>query len=876
MRWPLLVIGVSALAAAGALYYTVNNLRINTYPGDVLSDDLPWRQDLIAYNKAFPQSRDSIVIVVDGATPDQARDAAAQLYQRLTADTRHFEWVFFPQESRFFRENGLLFEDLPQLETLSARLAQVQPFLSEVSSDRSLKGLFALLDRALKEDKAAELELGNVFDSIGRAIHGHLEGSPAHLSWIELMTGKNTEPRDKRVLIEVMPRIAFNSLAPGQELLDAIRNAAAALALEPGSVQIRLTGEGALSLDELKSASLGAQMASVGSFVGVSLVLLIGLRSLWLVLAVQIALVLGLIFTAAFAALALGELNLISVAFSVMYIGIGADYAIYLCLRYRELARTSRNHRGALKKAVRHVAGSLEIGTLTTAIGFFCFVPTSYAGVAELGIISGVGMFISLVVTLAILPAMLSLQRPVRYLGRHDKPRQLPRFALDAMTLPLRHSGWVLATSCALGVLALSTLRSAQFDHNPLNLQDPQAESVQAFRELLQDGKNSPWSLAVLAANAEEAAALAAKLEQLPVVDEVRTLEDFVPSDQNEKLALIDELALILGPDLSSVTRKSPPTIDEQEDALRRFLATLSAYLAAHPTAADLRSGLALQRELTRLLAHIESLPPEAKGQALNGATAILLGSLDRELSQLSDALRARRVTVEDLPPDFTRRWISESGLHRVEIRPQEDLHERAAMQRFVAQVRQVAPRATGLPVVYLESSAAVVKAFLQAFAYALVAITIVLLLTLERKIDVVLVLVPLILASVLTGAAVTLLGVHFNFANIIALPLVFGMGVDNCIHMVHRFRTAPPPDGIVLHTSTALAVLLSALTNISAFGSLALSVHRGMASMGMVLTIGILMTLLCSLVVLPSLRARIQHVDHWLKRRARRRGEEI
>jgi hopanoid biosynthesis associated RND transporter like protein HpnN len=413
-----------------------------------------------------------------------------------------------------------------------------------------------------------------------------------------------------------------------------------------------------------------------------------------------------------------------------------------------------------------------------------------------------------------------------------------------------------------LGVLTLFALRAAQFDHNPLNLQDPQAESVRAFRDLLQDGRNSPWSLALLAPNAEEAMSMAAKLRKLPLVDEVRTLEDFVPKNQDEKLALIDELALTLGPDLKDAKRKPEPTNEEKENAVRSFLATLSAYLAAHPQAPDAGAGTALRRELEQFIASIDSLPPEARTQALDGLSAVLLGSLDRQLTQLSDALRARRVDVDGLPADFKRRWVSEGGLYRVEVRPKEDLSDRAAMQRFVDQVRAVAPHATGLPVVYLESSAAVVRAFLEAFAYALAAITVVLLLTLERKIDVVLVLVPLVLASLLTGAAMTLLGIQFNFANIIALPLVFGMGVDNCIHMVHRFRTAPPEDGIVLHSSTALAVLLSAFTNVSAFGSLALSLHRGMASMGMVLTIGILTTLLASLLVLPALLSRIQRFN--------------
>ena len=533
MRHSIAVILLAVLAAAGALYYTINTLRINTYPGNVLSDELPWRQDKLAYERAFPQFRDSLAIVLDGPTPDLARDAAARLYQRLSQDTQHFEWIFYPPESAFFRENGLLFQDPADLETLSAHLAKVQPFLAEVAADPSLRGVFSLLDKALREGKEGDIDLADVFDRLAVALRSDPRGSAAPLSWVEVMSGKDAKPTDRRVLMEAMPRIEYSTLAPGEELIASIRKVGDELGFAGQGVTLRISGAAALSVDELKSASVGAQMASLGSFLGVSLVMLLGLRSLWLVFTVQVGLVLGLIFTAAFAALTLGQLNLISVAFSVMYIGIGADYAIYLCLRYRELAQRSHSHQSALKRAVRHVGGSLEIGTLTTAIGFFCFIPTSYRGVAELGIISGGGMFISLVVTLCILPAFLGLRRPVAYAGPHAGHEPAWPWLTNLLSFPARHSKGVLMTAAAVAVLAVVQLRHGRFDENPLNLQDPTAESVRTFRELLRDGGNSPWSLAALVHSDEEAEALKQRLETLPAVDKVLALDDFVPKDQD-------------------------------------------------------------------------------------------------------------------------------------------------------------------------------------------------------------------------------------------------------------------------------------------------------------------------------------------------------
>lgn len=586
-------------------------------------------------------------------------------------------------------------------------------------------------------------------------------------------------------------------------------------------------------------------------------------------MATQISLILGLIFTAAFAAFFLGELNLISVGFSVMYIGIGADYAIYLCLRYRELAAHSVNHRSALKRTVRHVGGSLEIGTLTTAIGFFCFIPTSYRGVAELGIISGAGMFISLFVTLGILPAFLVLYRPVRFLGHHDAGHKpMPGWLQSFLAFPLRHSLAVLIIGTIIALLAAIQLGFASFDKIPLDLQDPSAESVQTFRELLRDKSKSPWALAALVKNQEEATAIKAKLEALPVVDKALTLDDFVPKNQDEKLDLIDQLALTLGPELESAGTKAPPSPDEEATALRQFLATLTAYLASRPDADDAPASFRLTTQLAGVVERIQSLQGPAHDEALHRLSAILVGSLPSQLQQLTDSLKAHPAGIADLPQDFSERWVSKEGIYRVEIRPKEDLHNPEAMRRFVEQVRQITPHTTGVPVLYLESSSAVLQAFSQAFIYAVMAITLVLFLTMSEKKDVFLILAPLLLASLLTGAAMALAGIHFNFANIIAIPLVFGMGVDNCIHMVHRFRTAPPRDGLLLHTSTALAVVLSALTNISGFGNLAVSPHRGMASMGIMLSIGILTTLICSMIVLPALLEQFEHLGRRLTRR--------
>jgi hypothetical protein len=635
-------------------------------------------------------------------------------------------------------------------------------------------------------------------------------------------------------------------MLPGGPAMRAIRETAASLQLTPEQgVSVRLTGGAALAYDELNSVSLGAQLASIGSLLMVGLVMVFGLRSGWLVFATLTALILGLVFTAFFATVAIGELNLISVAFAVMYIGLGADYAIYLCLRYKELSADDPDHRDALARAARHVGGSLGLCTLTTSIGFFAFIPTSYRGVAELGIISGAGMFISLFVTMVILPALLSLRRPSQ---RRIAGLRAPAALRKLLAAPLHHSRLVVIVAAALAVLAALLVRHARFDYNPLNLQDPKAESVVTYKSLLaQDGK-SPWSIVALARDANEARSMKARLLGLETVDSVNTIEDFVPEGQDAKLAVISDLTLTLGTELndSAVSAAPAPGAGETLEALRSLRTALGG--------TGSRSRDELIAQLDTLIGQLERSDATERARLLESAQQALLGSLPGRLAALSASLKAEQVTLASLPKDLHARWVSGDGRYRVEVVPKENLEDSRALRRFVNDVRRELPHATGSPIVYLEASDAVIKAFTQAFTYALVAITVLLWLSMRRRVDVVLVLTPLLLAALYTGAATVLLGMPFNFANIIALPMLLGMGVDNGIHMVHRFRTAPPEDGVMLNTSTAAAIGLSALTNASGFGNLAISPHAGTASMGVILTIGIFITLACTTYILPSL----------------------
>ena len=853
-RYALGLVLVASVATGALLFYTANNLGINTDTAEMLSETLPFRRNYNAFKTAFPQYDDALLIVIDASTPELAQEASKALAAQLENRSDLFLSVYVPGGNRFFQKHGLMYLSSAELQDLADNLAQIQPFLGRLTRDQSLRGLFSMLTAGMDAVmKGEELDLTPVFDRIQPGIEASIEQRQYSLSWQELMLGTRLTPNDRQAFILTKPHIDYSKPFPAEEAIKEVRRLAKNLHLTgENGVTVRLTGDAALEYEELLSVTRGAGIAGILALIMVGIVLFLGLRSSRLVLATLITLIMGLSWTASFAAASVGHLNLISVAFAVLYIGLSVDYAIHFCLRYKELIQQGVPLSAALEQSGRDIGSSLVLCSITTAIGFYAFIPTAFEGVAELGLISGTGMFISLIANVTILPALLSLM-PLTPDTLSAKPKRKGVTA-KLLAMPSQNSRFIRITALLLGLGATLLLPHVTFDSNPMNLRDPSSESVVTFKELLSQGKNSPWTLTVLASNSDDAARFAYNLSELEPVDMSLTLEKFVPADQEEKLAIIEQIELLVGPELSENSNQPPPTTKEQIAALRDFSAILGKYLKSTPSPPLSKAASRLDDTLARFLAGLRTQGPSMQKQTLGNLQASLLGSLPARLDALSASLQADKISKDDLPEELVEHWVSKNNHYRVTVFPRENLNDKAAMDRFVAAVRKVAPDAIGFPVIYLEAGDAVVKSFQQALVLAIIAVTILLLVLLRPKSDTLFVLLPLLLAGGLTGAASVVLGVPFNFANVIALPLLLGIGVDSGIHMVHRMRAAPPASGLILETSTARAVLYSSLTTMCSFGNLAVSPHRGMASMGALLTVGIAFTLLCTLVVLPAL----------------------
>ncbi len=858
----VVVLGVVITSVVG--WYAFENASINTDTSDMLSPDLPFRRNAHALSEAFPQFSDNILIVIDGDVADAADDAASALVARLTQAPELFGSVYDLAGEPFFLRHALLYLEQDELAKLSDRLAQAQPFLGTLSKDLSLRGLFRLIELAVEdaERSAPPVDLADTLQAIAEVMEAQLAGRHGLLSWQLLLSGDGDQPSPYRRLILIQPGLDYGSLQPASAAIAALRSIAAELHLDGADgVRMRLTGSAALAQEELKSVEEGMGLAALLAITLVLFLLFVGLRSMRLVVAALVTLAFGLVWTTGFAVAAVGQFNLISVAFAVLFIGLSVDFGIHFTLRYREAIEFGATHAAALATTASSVGGALALSATAAAIGFLSFLPTAYLGLAELGLIAGAGMFIALFANMTLLPALMTLA-PISRISERS-----PGGARGiAHTIVDRNARPILWTVLALGVGAAVLLPLARFDFDPLNLRDPNTESVATLVDLLADKSTSPYAITVLTDNLDRAMQLAARLRSLETVKAALTLADFVPVEQDEKLAVIDEMSLFLLPALSVDEQVLAPTPAQKQAAAIDLLARLDKLAVSVKQSELIAAAQRLSEALTRLLS------PSNDGKPLDELERRLLRSFPNQLERLRQSLQAGKVGLEDLPRGLVERQMASDGRARLEVFPAENLRDREAQRRFVRDVVALAPDATGAPIVIFEAGNAVVAAFIEAAVIAAILVLVLLLVVLRSLRDSSLVFAPIALSALLTVAASVVLDLPFNFANVIVLPLLFGLGVASGIHMVFRERErARTVD--VSQTSTPRAVLFSALTTIGSFASIALSSHPGTASMGVLLTMAISFTLLSSLIVLPALMIVFPPADGSLQKSLRSDG---
>jgi hopanoid biosynthesis associated RND transporter like protein HpnN len=832
-----LVLVAGFLLTIAAATYDITRFSITTDTQNLISQDLPWRQRQAAFFTAFPPK--DISVVVTASTPENAEQATNALQRDLSQRSSLFRAVVQPDSGDFFQRSALLFEPLPDVKKSIDGLSKAQLLIGALATDPSLRGVMKALSFAADGVQGGEIKLDQLAWPLSLAdstLSDVFAGKPATFSWQELAQGSRPQMTQLRHFIEVQPVLDFAALQPGRKATDAILRSAADLKVgEKFGAKVELTGPVPMNDDQFSVIRQTALRDTLTALLGALIIVWLALRSWKIVAAVFFSLTVGLATTAALGIAMVGAFNVISIAFFVLFVGLGVDFGIQFSVRYRSERHDQNDLREALRSAACKVGTPLSLAAAATAVAFFSFLPTNYRGLFELGLIAGCGMLIAFICSIIFVPAMLAALRPSQELTPIGFSSLAP---LDDFLQ--RHRIAVIAGTIIVVLAGTPLLSRLPFDFNPINLQSPNAASVKTYHELQGNPLTSGNDAEVLAASLDEANRSAQRLAALPEVSRTLTLSSFVPGDQDQKIAAVRTAAPRLEAALNPPQRQSAPSDKDVVEAIRATAANLSktAGKATEP-------GADAARRVSDLLMRLAQSNPAMRSKVEAAVVPSLVYGLDR----LRDSLGPQPVTVKTLPPNLIRDWLLPDGRARVQVLPKGD--DDISLRQFATSILAAEPSATGAAISLYESGKTVIDAFVEAGALALAAIAVLLFIALRRLTDVMLTLIPLLLAGAVTLEICVLTHTTINFANIIALPLLLGVGVAFKIYYIMAWREGRTG---LLQSPLTRAVIFSAMTNAVAFGSMWSSNYPGLSSMGKMMALALLCTMAAAVLFQPVL----------------------
>lgn len=858
-KYSLTTFFLMAVITAGCGWVSVDRFSINSEMNDLIEQDTAWRRDFDAFADQFPSLIQTAFVVVSGPSVKGVENTSKRLGENLLSNMDVFQEVYAPATDGFFRDHLLLYLDYEALSELADKLAEAQPMLTAVAQDQSLIGVLKLLRSSAENDPVEGLEpILRLLAESAEAVH---RGDQGEVSW----TDELFERDGTQYQLIILKGYSDHGLEqPNAVTIENIRKVIAQTEIDAG-VDVRLTGEIALEFEEIAAAKEGVKTAGIVSLLLLTLLLSLGVRSFRVIIVSLVLLLVGIVWTSAYALLTVGEYNTLSLIFLVMFFGLGIDFALHFCLRYQEallLSKDSFNppfgegraankrendekNQQALHTATASVGRAIVLCTVTTALGFLSFVPTEYKGLADLGVISAGGMVIAAFLTFTLIPAFFSFFGPPT---RNFDPSF--SFGRGWMSSLVKHPRKVMSVLIFSALGAGYVASQTYFDFSVLALRDPDSESMSTMRELQREGVVTDYSLSLLSKSRGNDSSLVNELEALPTVEEIRTPESFLPKNQSDNLELLEDIQILLWSAIEPVRQASAPSEEKLTQAVRKTTQVISGagYQTSQLQAANERLRLSM-------IALLDDGP-----EALMQWQSASLKNLLEELAWLRRALAVEQIEFSQLPESLRNRLVGVDGSFHTVLLPADDISNVESLRAFLEEVRGVVPEATGRPVIEWGVGKIVVDAFAQAMVFALIAIALVLLVTLRSVLNAALVFAPLFLTAVFVVAIAVALNMPLNMANILVVPLIFGLGVDNGIHVVERFLHDKDFESL-MSSSTPRAILLSSLTTLGTFASLSLSPHRGTASIGMLLSIAVALLLLFTVFLLPLLLA-IAHPD--------------
>ena len=878
----LFVVSVSLVLAVLSLWVTAQGLTFKTGRGDLVAKGLPYVERYENYRGQF-EDLDGMVVVVESEKPTEMSDFAEVLGKKLQAVPHLFSKVVYKIDTSYFRSRFLLYFNQDELETFSRKLESHQNFLVAVNGSPGLHPLlssinaeisFGMVDSLLtdflgeEEEKESDSDedltlLIRVLEEMTRFLSGEtIYRSP----WQALFKGDTVSLREQGYMVSKNEDMLFMLVVPNddetsftgyKDSVERARQLIAETRKEFPAIKVGLTGEDVISSDEMVTTQDDVETASKIALAGVALLFIIAYQGVIKPLLALFCLLLGLSWTMGFTTLTIGHLNILSVVFTTILIGLGIDFGIHILERFKEERQQGNELLPALQKTLQGTGKGNFSGAITTAIAFGAMVLTDFIGIVELGWIAGWGIIFCMIAMLLVLPALITLEekwrKPIYVQIKSSTEKE--RGQIDKL---FDHYYLIIAVCTVLVLIASLSLKDLRFDYNLLNLQAKGTEAVKYEMKIIESAGRSAWSAAILADSLEEVREKESQLKALPTVAQVKSITRVIPNHQKENADIIRKS---LAPTLKDL-KVEPEDVDFSWKALNKALKGIQFKLQGRE--GNELDQLQIARNLIKSFREqSQKMEPGLAAQRLDIFSQLLFKDYRNLIDELKVNAVVDLVRLEEIPEELRKRYISQTGKYVANIFPSVDIWNLDERKKYLNDLRSVDPNVTGTAVHMFESTRLMKEGYVNGGLYAMIAIIIYVSFLFRNIRTVFFVLLPVLVGSVWTVGVMEMIGLKLNMANLVILPLILGIGVVNGIHITHRYREEEDKDASVLTKSTGQAVLLSSLTTMIGFGSMMVANHYGVFSLGLILTLGVFNCLVASVTFLPAL-LKLSTAKNW------------
>ena len=872
----LLVVVVSLVLAGFSIWVTGQKLTFKTGRGDLVSKDLPYVKLYKDYRKHF-QDLEGMVIVAEGGTTTRMAQFSENLASRLKSYPDLFSKIIYKFDTSYFRSRFLLYLDPEDLKSLQKKLEDHRDFIETVNASPGLNPLINQINNEIssgmvdslmadflgddendeEENKKDENDL-KLLIKILEEMNGSLENNYHYQSpWQSLFNSKEESLRDKGYLVSKNEKLLFILVVPNEDetsftgYKDSVyfaRDLIAEVKKDFPEIEVGLTGEDVISTDEMITTQQDVELASKIALSGVSLLFIIAFRGIVKPLLAVLSLLVALAWSLGFTSLTVGHLNILSVVFTTILIGLGIDFGIHILERYKEERQSGADILPSLHNTLQGTGQGNFSGAITTAMAFGAMVLTDFIGIVELGWIAGWGILFCMVAMILLLPALVTLEEKWRKPNLPKSTKKSESSKISGLDKIFNHYKLIIVVCSLLVLLGSLSLRKNFFDYNLLNLQARGTEAVKYEMRILENAGRSAWSAAFLADSLEEVQQKEAKLKNLSTVENVESIAAMVPDNQIENAEFIKEN---LGPMFSEIF------VEEENElfSLKAFKKTLKRIrfkLQGREGKEDKVAQAA--REIDQFFKKNEILEPELVKASLEGFSNKLFTDYRKLMEDLKLNTEPRFIEISGIPKSLRERYISDHGKFLITVFPSVDIWDIKKREKYLKDLRSVDFNVTGSAVHMFNSTRLMTEGYIKGGIYAMVAIVIYVFIVFRNIRTVLFILIPVFAGSIWTLGIMDLTGLKLNMANLVILPLILGIGVVNGIHITHRYREEKDKNQVVLSKSTGQAVILSSLTTMIGFGSMMVADHYGVYSLGLVLSLGVFCCLIASITFLPAL----------------------